>query len=308
MSHNHSHNHLHSHNGHDHSSSKNIAVAFFLNLSFTVIEIIGGLITNSVAIISDALHDFGDSISLGLAWYFEKVAKKSPNKKFTYGYKRFSLLGALINSTILLVGSIIVIIECVKRIAEPQDVNVKGMIILAVIGVVINGIAVLRTRKGKGVNEKVVSLHLLEDVLGWAAVLIVSIVMLFVDLPILDPLLSIGISCFVLYNVYKNLKVTFKVILQGVPSDLDVIELREKVLKIPNVVDVHDFHIWSLDSEYNIASMHVVIKDAKDLYSLQVKLKTEIKNLLNEEGIKHTTIEFETEQEECTHCYNDDLI
>ncbi|MDL2227356.1 cation diffusion facilitator family transporter [Odoribacter sp. OttesenSCG-928-L07] len=304
MSHNHSHNHSHSH---AHSSTKNIALAFFLNLSFTIIEIIGGLLTNSVAIISDALHDFGDSISLGLAWYFEKLAKKSPDKKFTYGYKRFSLLGALINSVILLVGSIIVIVECVKRIADPQDVNVKGMILLAVLGVIINGIAVLRMRKSKGVNERVVSLHMLEDVLGWIAVLIVSIIMLFVEVPILDPLLSIGISCFILFNVFKNLKVTLNVILEGVPSDIHVSEIKEKIMQLDNVEDVHDFHIWSLDSEYNIASMHIVVNENNNIHELQVKLKNEIKNALLKEGINHTTIEFETNDESCEPCHNTDI-
>lgn len=304
MSHNHSHNHSHSH---AHSSTKNIALAFFLNLSFTIIEIIGGLLTNSVAIISDALHDFGDSISLGLAWYFEKLAKKSPDKKFTYGYKRFSLLGALINSVILLVGSIIVIVECVKRIADPQDVNVKGMILLAVLGVIINGIAVLRMRKSKGVNERVVSLHMLEDVLGWIAVLIVSIIMLFVEVPILDPLLSIGISCFILFNVFKNLKVTLNVILEGVPSDIHVSEIKEKIMQLDNVEDVHDFHIWSLDSEYNIASMHIVVNENNNMHELQVKLKNEIKNALLKEGINHTTIEFETNDESCEPCHNTDI-
>ncbi len=297
----HNHDHTHEHN----QSGKNIAIAFFLNFSFTIIELVGGLLTNSVAILSDALHDFGDSISLGMAWYFEKLAKRSPNAKYSYGYKRFALLGALINCIILLMGSIIVIYECIKRIINPQEVKVEGMLILAILGVVINGIAVLRTRKGRGVNERVVSLHLLEDVLGWIAVLIVSIVMLFVNVPILDPLLSIGIAIFILYNVVRNLKITLKVLLQGVPSDMNIGELKQKIESVPVVESVHDLHVWSLDSQYNIASMHVVMGARNNSLEELVPVKEQIKTLMEREGIEHTTIEFENKGEHCLPCDKD---
>ena len=297
------HNHTHEHN----HAGKNIAVAFFLNLSFTIIELIGGLITNSVAILSDALHDFGDSISLGMAWYFEKLARRSPNAKYSYGYKRFALLGALLNCIILLVGSSIVIYECVKRLLNPQEVMVEGMFILAILGVVINGIAVLRTRKGKGVNERVVSLHLLEDVLGWIAVLIVSIVMFFVDLPILDPILSIGISIFILYNVVRNLKTTLNVLLQGVPKEMEIKNIKKKIETNTEISSIHDLHVWSLDSQYNVASMHVVVKDRNIKLSDLQPLKEEIKELMKTENIEHATIEFENEGEHCSPCDENDI-
>ncbi|MDL2297135.1 cation diffusion facilitator family transporter [Bacteroidales bacterium OttesenSCG-928-B11] len=299
--------HKHAHGHHHHSASKNIAVAFFLNISFTIIEFIGGFLTNSVAIISDAVHDLGDSFSLALSWYFEKVAKRSPNKKYTYGYKRFSLLGAVINSTILLVGSAFVIIESVKRVMDPQEVHAKGMLLLAVLGVVINGIAVLKTRKGEGVNERVVSLHLLEDVLGWAAVLVVSIVMIFVDVPILDPLLSIGIAIFILYNVYRNLKTSLNVMLQGVPDDVNVDHLKKKLLLINEIEAIHDFHVWSMDSQYNVASMHVVLKRGDMTEEILKRMKIDIKGLMKTEGIQHTTIEFEGDGEECDPCYSEGI-
>ena len=287
---------------HNHSGSKNIAIAFFLNLSFTVIEFVGGLLTNSIAILSDAVHDLGDSFSLALSWYFEKVAKRSPNQKFTYGYKRFSLLGAMINSAVLLIGSTIVIIESIKRIGDPQEVHARGMLLLAILGVVINGIAVLRTRKGTGVNERVVSLHLLEDVLGWVAVLVVSIVMLFVHLPILDPLLSVAISIFVLYNVYRNMKITFKVLLQGVPEEVDITNISQKIGQIESVKSIHDLHVWSLDSQYNVASLHVVISKEDNHPEKLLTIKTQVKKLMEEEGIPHTTVEFETSDEICRPC------
>jgi len=289
---------------HDHKSSgiKNIAIAFFLNFSFTIIELVGGLITNSVAILSDAVHDFGDSISLALAWYFEKIAKRTPNKKFTYGYKRFSLLGAVINSVVLLIGSSVVIFESIRRIMNPQEVHAKGMLLLAVLGVIVNGIAVLRTRKGKGINEKVISLHLLEDVLGWAAVLVASIIMIFVNLPVLDPILSVAISLYVLYNVYKNLKQTLNVILQGVPSEMNLNEIELKIQQIPHVRAVHDLHVWSLDSLYNIASLHVVMNTEDQLPAILKDTKDNIKELMKKEGIEHITVEFESNEEDCISC------
>ena len=298
MENHHSHHHTHVHSP---ESGKNIAIAFLLNFSFTIIELVGGLLTNSVAILSDALHDLGDSISLALAWYFQKVSGHSPNARYSYGYKRFALLGALINATVLLLGSVFVIYASVMRILQPQYVKVEGMFLLAILGVIINGVAVWRTHKSSGINERIVSLHLLEDVLGWIAVLIASVVMMFVEVPILDPILSIGISIFVLYNVVRNLIATFNVILQGVPSDIKLNALQQKIEQLEAVISVHDLHVWSLDSQYNIASLHAVISPQMTLDQM-AQLKQEIKLLMLAEQIEHTTVEFETEQEECHPC------
>jgi len=208
---------------HEHSlKSKNIRFAFFANFFFTILEIVGGLLTNSVAILSDALHDLGDTVSLGLAWYFERVAKKKADQRFSFGYARFSLLGALVNSFVLLGGSVFILSKAIPRLLQPQEVHETGMLFLSVIGIAVNGVAVLRLKKGQSLNEKVVSWHLLEDVLGWIAVFVVSLLLLFFDLPILDPLLSIGITLFVLYNVVKNLKEVLRIFLKGVPSHLSI--------------------------------------------------------------------------------------
>jgi len=188
---------MHEHD-HSHGSGKNLAWAFLLNISFCVIELIGGLLTNSIAILSDALHDFGDSISLGLAWYFQKISKRKPDSRYTYGYKRFSTLSALVNCLVLLTGSGFILYESIKRILNPIESNAQGMFVLAVVGVLVNGAAVVRLKKGDSLNEKVVSLHLLEDVLGWVAVLIGSIVMMFVDVPVWIPFFLSGfLLCFV---------------------------------------------------------------------------------------------------------------
>ena len=288
------HNHDHSHN----HSEGNVKVAFFLNLSFTIIEIIGGLYTNSLAILSDALHDLGDSLSLGLSWYFQKLSKKGRTKTFSYGYKRFSLLGAIINSIVLVAGSIFILTKAIPELFNPEETNVQGMLYLSILGIVVNGAAVLKLRKGESLNEKVVSLHLLEDVLGWVAVLIGSIIMMFTDAPFIDPLLSVLISLFVLYNVYKNLRKSMLVILQGIPEDVSLDDIREKLKDISEITDIHDNHVWSMDGEYNILTIHLRLdKDYK--LSEQAKLKEKVKSQLKDESINHITIEFEGQNENC---------
>jgi len=280
------------------NTTRNISLAFFLNLGFTIIEIIGGFLTNSVAIISDALHDAGDTISLAVAWYLQKVSNRGRDEHYTYGYKRFSLLGAIFISVMLIVGAVFIVRESVERLMNPAEVNAKGMLYLAILGIIVNGIAVLRLRKGTSMNEKAVYLHMLEDVLGWISVLVVSIVMIFVNAPILDPLLSIGITIWVLYNVYRNLKKTFRILLQEAPRDIDIDKLEKSILEINDIQSVHDLHIWSLDGENNILTLHAVLPvNTSD--KEHHKIKTQIRAICDRFRIHHATIEFETEGEEC---------
>ncbi|MEP1033431.1 cation diffusion facilitator family transporter [Ekhidna sp.] len=290
----------HSHHHHDHSEG-NIKVAFFLNLGFAIIEFIGGLWTNSVAILSDSLHDLGDSLTLGVSWYFAKVAKKDRNQSFSYGYKRFSVLGALINSIVLVTGSVFIIIEAIPRLFSPVNPNTEGMIYLAIGGIIVNGAAAFKLSKGGSLNEKTVFTHLLEDILGWVAVLIGAIVMHFWDFPIIDPVLSVLIATFILFNVYKNLKESFRIILQGTPSNINIKKIHEVIIDIPKVLDVHDCHTWSMDGEYHILSIHLVIEDNLQLSELE-SIKKETKTRVSKLGINHTTIEFETLNENCDPC------
>jgi len=286
----------HHHQGHE--DVKNIKTAFFLNFSFTIVEIVGGLLTNSMAILSDAVHDLGDSISLGLSWYFQKVSKKPSTREYTYGFKRFSLLGAIINSGVLLVGSVLIVVNAVPRLLHPEQPDVKGMILLAVLGVIVNGLAVLRLRKGSSLNERVVSLHLLEDVLGWIAVLLGAGIMYFVDAPVIDPLLSLGISLFILYNVFRNIRQSLRIILQGSPGTVDLEKIEESILKIDEVRGVHDLHAWSIDGEYNVLTIHVVLRSPQPMEELR-RLKLIIREALLALGVQHCTIEFEVPEEDC---------
>ncbi|RVU54305.1 cation diffusion facilitator family transporter [Anaerosphaera multitolerans] len=289
------HNHIHSH---ENSGDNTTSVAFFLNLTFTVIELFGGIFTNSISIISDAVHDFSDSLSLGLAWYFQKLSKKESTKLYTYGYKRFSLLGAIINSVVLIIGSLYILSEAIPRLFKPQYTNAKGMFALAILGIIINGLAVLRTRKGSSINERVVSLHLLEDVMGWIAVLVGSVIIHFTGLTIIDPILSIFIAFFVLFNVFKNIKTVLPILLQGTPADIDPNYIIKKLGEFNIVQSIHDLHIWSLDENFNVLTVHITIKESLPLEELAT-LRNQIRALLFKEGIQHSTIEFELPDENC---------
>jgi cobalt-zinc-cadmium efflux system protein len=285
MSHDHSHEHEHG----------NIKLAFFLNFGFSILEFFGGMYVNSVAIISDALHDLGDSISLGLSWFLDHKSKEGANSSFTFGYTRFSLLGALINSLVLIAGSIFVINEAVARILSPEHTDAQGMLLFAIVGVAVNGYAAWKVSHGKTLNERVISWHLLEDVLGWAAVLVVSIVLLFKDIHYLDPALSLFITAYVLWNVVKRLKETLHIFLQGTPDDVSIDELREKFLEQDIVADTNHLHLWSLDGEKHVFTAHLILKNVES-YSDILEAKKKIRDILKPYNFSHSTIEVELDE------------
>lgn len=288
----------HNHNHEIHPGENRLRAAFFLNVLFALLEIAGSFVTNSVAILSNALHDLGDSLSLGLAWYFQRLSGRQRDKLFSFGYMRFSVLGALINSMVLLIGSVFIISKAVPRIFNPEPIHTQGMFYFALLGITINGIAAWRLKKGASVNEKVISLHLLEDVLGWAAVLIVSIVMMFYNVPLLDPLLSLVVTIYILWNVFKNLKSTLRIFLQGTPEKTVVADVEKQLLAIRDVTGIHDLHLWSMDGLYHVISIHVTVTRNMTLLETK-KLKLDIRNCLEDLGIQHTTIEVEQENEIC---------
>lgn len=283
---------------HAHQNTRSIRFAFFINLTFTLIEITGGIWTNSVAILSDALHDLGDSLSLGLAWYLEKYSQKEKDKKYSYGYRRFSMLGALANTIILIVGSLIILSEAIPRIIRPEQADAKGMALLAVGGILVNGIAALRVSRSKSLNARMVAWHLLEDLLGWIAVLVVSIVLLFKEIYILDPILSVLITTYVLYNVVRNLKKTLVLFMQAVPEGIDVSTLEDKILAIDKVRSIHHLHVWSLDGEHHVLTTHVVIESESTIEDVQ-RVRKEINALMEGMDFEHTAIEVECEDEAC---------
>jgi len=292
--------HTHHHN-HIQESGKRLMIAFFLNLFFTVIEIIGSIFTGSIAILSDALHDLGDSLSLGLAWYLEKFSRKGRDEFYSYGYRRFSLLGAVINAVVLSAGSVVILVKAIPALTNPGKVNADGMIVLAVFGVLFNGLAVLRTRKGSSVNEKVVNLHLLEDVLGWIAVLAGSILIKIFEWMIIDPILSCLIVAFVLFNVAGHFRELIRIIFQRIPENVSLQTIRNFLKNIPGISSFHDLHIWSMDGEYNVLTVHLVIDRHLDVAKIE-KLKETVRAGLNELNIRHATLEIEFPGAACESC------
>ena len=279
-------------------SDKKILTAFCLNLFFSIVEFIGGIFTGSTAILSDSIHDLGDSFSIGTSYIFERISRKKPNGKYTYGYYRYSVLGSIIQSVVLLCGSALVVYNAINRLINPVMIDYNGMIILSIIGCVVNFIAAYSTHGGESLNQKVINLHMLEDVLTWAIVLIGAVIMRFTNWYFLDPVLSIGLAVFIIVNALKNLKIVLDIFLEKTPLNINVAEIIERLKKIEGVEGIHHLHVWSMDGYVSSATLHVVT-DA-DFSAIKEKIKEE----LREHGISHSTVECEKVGEHCydTHC------
>lgn len=274
-------------------TEKNILIAFILNLVFSVFEFFGGIFTGSVAIISDAVHDLGDAASIGLSYFLEKKSKKQPDKTHTYGYARYSVMGSVVTTVILLIGSAAVIYNAVMRLINPVQINYDGMIVFALVGVVVNLAAAFFTREGGSLNQRAVNLHMLEDVLGWVVVLVGAVVMRFTDISIIDPIMSICVAVFIFVNAVKNLGEVLDVFLEKAPRGICIDELKEHIAKIDGVLGVHHIHVWSMDGQHSYATMHIVANgDAHHI-------KHEVREHLLEHGIVHATLELEAEGEHC---------
>ena len=274
-------------------TEKNILIAFILNLSFSIFEIIGGFFTGSVAIVSDAVHDLGDATSIGISYFLEKKSKKQPDNTYTYGYARFSVMGSVITTLILLFGSAMVIYNAVLRIVNPVEINYNGMIIFAIVGALVNFLAAYFTKEGDSLNQKAVNLHMLEDVLGWIVVLVGAIIMRFTDIRIIDPLMSMGVAIFIFVNALKNLKEVLDLFLEKIPNNISIEEIKHHIKEIDGVIDVHHIHVWSMDGYHNYATMHIVANENSH------EIKEKIRRELKEHGIGHATLEIESPTDHC---------
>lgn len=283
MKHNHSHSHSHSHS----DGVSNVTMAFLLNFGFSILELLGGIITGSTAILSDAVHDFGDSIALALSYIFEKIGKKESNEKYTYGYKRLSLIGAFINIIVLSVGTIFVFKEAIQALANPTAVKAEGMLLLAIIGIIINGASVFRMKGSKKILDKTVMMHLMEDLLGWVAVLVVSIVIYFTNWYILDPILSLGICVVIGRNIYFNLKTAIMIIMQRVPDEELYEEIKDHIIEMEEIEKIEKLNMWTMDGEMHVVTASIKVSENAN----RSEVLNKIKEMLNHEGIKESTIE-----------------
>ncbi len=277
---------------HDHheKAGENLAFVFFMNLMFNIIVIIGGLATNSMAILADCIHDLADTISIAVAWVLEKVSQRDSSDNYSYGYQRFSILGAVIISVFVIIMACVIIQEAIPRLFSPEEVDAQGMLIIALVGLVFKSISVYRLHKGETFNEKAIFLHQLGDIFEWLTILILSIVLMFWDgAPYLDPFISIGIALWLIFNLGRNLYKSLEVLLQKTPDNFDVEEFKSSILQIPGVNSIDDFHIWSLDGIDSVMTLKVGVDFGFDAD----EIKKNIYSISKKYHVVDITIEFE---------------
>ena len=269
------------------SSKTSIWLAFFLNLSYAIVEFIAGGIFGSSAVLADSVHDLGDAIAIGISAFLETISNREEDGQYTLGYKRFSLLGAILTAVILMIGSVLVILENITKIVHPQPVNEEGVLWLGIIAVNINVIASLVVRKGKTKNESILSLHFLEDTLGWVAVILMAIILRFTDWYILDPLLSLVISFFILSKAIPRFWSTLKIFLDAVPEGVDIEQVKSDLEQLDHVTSVNQLNLWTMDGLEKNAIIHVCLEHVKHMEVC----KESIRDLLKERGFQNVTIE-----------------
>jgi cobalt-zinc-cadmium efflux system protein len=296
--HHHGHHHHHHHDHQAHSRTSNIKLALVLNLTFALVELVGGYWAQSMAVTADALHDFGDALSLGMALLLERLAMRRSDAKFSYGYRRLSLLSAAVTSAVLIVGTAFILEETIERFSKPMQPHGLGMMGLAVLGVAVNGFAAMRLQRGKSMNEKVLSWHMLEDLFGWVLVLAAGAAIHFFELAIVDPILSVLFSCFILYGVFRAFRETMGLFLQAVPTNLPIADIERDLQAVEGLRSVHDFHVWSLDGERHVATLHAVVDSGADLTQTEA-VKQKIREVLSSFGNFHATIEVESNSVNC---------
>ncbi len=288
--HHHGHHHAHHAHGHD-QAARALRTAFLLNLAFVGVEVVGGWWTNSLAVLTDAVHDAGDALVLVIAWYLQRVARRGIDARYTYGYARYSMLGGWLASLVLITGALFMITMAVPRLGTPVTPYAPGMMVLAVFGIAMNGYAAWRLHKGHTLNERGAYLHLLEDVLGWAAVLVGGGIIHLTGWAMIDPLLSIAIGLYILYNAIGTLRHGTALLMQAHPPGIDAEAVRHTLSAISGVKGLTDLHTWSLDGHFVVGSIHLVV-DTEDIGEVR-RIKAEARAALHELGIGHATVEIE---------------
>lgn len=273
------------------SSKRAVWLSFFLNLSYAIVEFIAGGVFGSSAVLADSVHDLGDAVAIGVSAVLETISNREEDSRYTLGYKRFSLLGALVTAVILMTGSVFVILENITKLFHPQPVNDEGILWLGIIAVTINVLASLVVRKGKTKNESILSLHFLEDTLGWVAVILMAIILRFTDWYILDPLLSLAISFFILSKAIPRFWSTLKIFLDAVPEGVDIEQVKSDLEQLEYVASVNQLNLWTMDGLEKNAIIHVCLEHVKHMEVC----KESIRDLLKTCGFQNITIEVDAD-------------
>ncbi|WP_455166870.1 cation diffusion facilitator family transporter [Streptococcus sp.] len=269
------------------SSKFAVWLAFVLNFSFAIIEFIFGGLFGSSAILADAVHDLGDALAIGISAFLESISNREEDSHYTLGYKRFSLLGAILTAVILITGSSLVILENISKLIESQPVDHEGMLWLGVIAIAINLTASLIVRKGQTKNESILSLHFLEDTLGWLAVIVVAIILRYTDWYFLDPLLSLLISAFILSKALPRFWSTLKIFLDAVPEGVDIQQVKSDLEQLDHVTSINQLNLWTMDGLEKNAIVHVCLEHVNHMEVCKEAIRT----LLKDCGFQNITIE-----------------
>ena len=268
-------------------------LAFFLNLTYAIVEFIAGGVFGSSAVLADSVHDLGDAIAIGISAFLESISNREEDSHYTLGYKRFSLLGAMVTAVILMTGSVLVILENIAKIFHPQSVNDEGILWLGIIAIIINVLASLVIRKGQTKNESILSLHFLEDSLGWVTVILMGIVLRFTDWYILDPLLSLVISFFILSKALPRFWRTLKIFLDAVPEGVDIQKIKTDLAELDHVASINQLNLWTMDGLEKNAIVHVCLKEMEHMETC----KESIRIFLKDCGFQNITIEVDADLE-----------
>ena len=275
---------------HHKKAGQNLAFVFFMNLAFNVIVIIGGLATNSMAILADCIHDMSDTISIAFAWFLERISQRDSTESYSYGYQRFSILGAVIISVFVIFMAFVILSEAIPRLFSPEVVDAGGMFFVAIVGIIFKSLSVYKLHRGETFNEKAILFHQLGDVFEWVAILILSVVLMFWQgASYLDPFISIGIAIWLIFNLGRNLYKSIQVILQKTPDNFDVGEFKSAISSINGVKAIDDFHVWSLDGIDSVLTLKVAIYNQ----NMQAEIKKEIYSISSKYHIVDITIEFD---------------
>ncbi|WP_286229649.1 cation diffusion facilitator family transporter [Neobacillus mesonae] len=301
MGHHHGHGHGHGHShGHSHTSNKKaLFSAFLLIAAFMVVEVIGGFLTNSLALLSDAGHMLSDAAALGLSFYAIKLGEKAVSQEKTYGYKRFEIIAAALNGLTLIVIALFIFYEAIHRFFAPPEVQSTGMLIISVIGLLVNIVAawiLMSGDKDENLNVRSAFLHVIGDMLGSVGAIIAALLIMFFGWGIADPIASVIVAVLILISGWRVMKDSFHILMEGAPTQINSNDVKAALQKVPLVQEVHDLHIWTITSGYPVLSCHITIANN----GIHDEILAQSQKILHDEfHIEHSTIQVEKAANGC---------
>lgn len=299
----HSHQHQHSHSG----NKKTLVISLIIITTYMIVEVIGGLLTNSLALLADAGHMLSDSISLLVALLAFILSEKAANRKKTYGYKRFEVLAAVVNGIALIGVALYIFYEAVDRFRNPPEIASQGMLVIAFIGLLVNLLVARIMMRGSDVRENInmrgAYLHVLSDMLGSVGAIIAALLIMFFHFGWADPLASIIVAILVLRSGYKVSQSSIHILMEGTPDNVSIEKITEEIQTTDGVESIHDLHIWTITSNLNALSCHVVVDENRTI-SEGEQLIRQIEHKLSHQNIQHSTIQLETSN----HSHDDAIL